>query len=94
MKSIYQSTEWAKLRLAALRRDGWRCTICGNDLRGKGQSRVDHIEPVKKRPDLALRLDNLRCLCPSCDNQRHAEKGRGGLEKEIINEAGYPPGWA
>jgi hypothetical protein len=33
-------------------------------------------------------------LCPSCDNKRHAEKGRGGKETVAVDVHGYPPGWA
>lgn len=90
----YRSPEWAKLRLAALRRDKFQCIICGQSVRGKGRSRVDHIQTVKSSPDLAWSLSNLRTLCPSCDNARHSEKMRkGGIEKEPVDEDGYPPSW-
>ena len=74
---FYQSKEWKALRLQALRRDGYRCVMCGEDINGKGLSRVDHIKPVRDYPSLALSLGNLRCLCAPCDNRRHAEKGGG-----------------
>lgn len=93
MPEFYKSREWQKVRVNALRRDGFRCTICGADVRAKGSNRVDHIEPVKARPDLALRLDNVRTLCASCDNMRHSEKGRGGVEKVKINLSGFPDDW-
>jgi hypothetical protein len=66
-------------RLPATRRcarDGYRCVICGADISGRGQARVDHIEPVRTHPHQALSLDNLRSLCPTHDNQGHREKGR------------------
>jgi 5-methylcytosine-specific restriction endonuclease McrA len=72
---FYQSTEWKSLRLKALQRDGFRCRHCGVSLSGKGRSRVDHIIPRKQQPSLALEISNLQCLCPSCDNKRHNEKG-------------------
>jgi 5-methylcytosine-specific restriction endonuclease McrA len=91
---FYKSIEWKKIRLTALRRCGYQCETCGKDLRGKGSSRVDHIKPVRTHPHLRLDLANLRCLCPSCDNMRHSEKGRGGVEKVEIGVDGYPAGWA
>src|SRR5574338_1233005 len=42
---FYLSPEWKILRLAALRRDRWRCVICGVSIAGKGQATVDHIKP-------------------------------------------------
>jgi 5-methylcytosine-specific restriction protein A len=33
---------------------------------------VDHVLPVRDRPDLAWSLDNLQCLCGRC----HARKTR------------------
>ena len=56
-------------------RDGWRCVLCRTSLHGLGRSRVDHIRTRHEAPELALVLANLRSLCPSCDNKRHAEKG-------------------
>jgi 5-methylcytosine-specific restriction endonuclease McrA len=97
MDNFYKSKEWQKLRAQALRLagpDGYTCSSCGKSVRGKGQSRVDHIKPRLQYPELALRLDNLRVLCPSCDNKRHSEKGRGGVEKVEIGMDGYPSGWA
>lgn len=69
---FYQCAEWQALRLQALRRDRWRCVLCGASVATRGQSRVDHIQPRRVRPDLALVLSNLRTLCARCDNQRHA----------------------
>jgi len=78
---FYRSKAWLGVRAQALKRDGYRCVICGADVRGKGQSRVDHIEPRRLRPDLALALSNLRTLCPTCDNQGHREKRGGGVSR-------------
>lgn len=35
---------------------------------------VHHIEPLEKRPDLALDLDNLVSLCDDCHDKAHPEK--------------------
>jgi 5-methylcytosine-specific restriction endonuclease McrA len=72
---FYQSARWRALRLIALRRDRWHCVICGSNVSGKGQARVDHILPVATHPALALVIDNLRTLCTTCDAQGHREKG-------------------
>ena len=71
---FYQTPEWKHLRAQALRRDCFKCVVCGASVVGKGRSRVDHILDLKRRPDLAMSLDNLRTLCSTCDNKRHAEK--------------------
>jgi 5-methylcytosine-specific restriction endonuclease McrA len=74
---FYRSPQWRTARRLALRRDGYRCTQCGASVRKLGTSRVDHIQPVRTHPHLALILDNLRVLCASCDNRRHSDKWRG-----------------
>ena len=46
---FYRTKEWETLRKVVLKRDHWRCQICGCGVRGKraGQSApvVDHITP-------------------------------------------------
>ncbi|MFD2234812.1 HNH endonuclease [Phaeospirillum tilakii] len=79
---FYRSRAWVALRAQALKRDGYRCVVCGSDVRAKGQSRVDHILPRRQRPDLALALSNLRTLCSICDNQSHREKRTGAQGRE------------
>ena len=64
---FYNTYRWQQLRAIAKRRDGYRCVACG---RGGCRLDVDHIEPVTKRPDLALAIDNLRTLCRKCHNRR------------------------
>lgn len=65
---ITKTMRWKALRLKALERDEWRCVQCG-ERRGL---EVDHVKPVRDRPDLAWALDNLQCLCGRC----HARKTR------------------
>jgi 5-methylcytosine-specific restriction endonuclease McrA len=91
---FYSSKEWHDLRLAALKNAKFACSVCGRSVRGKGKSRVDHIQSTRSHPELKLTLSNLRVLCPSCDNKRHSEKGLGGVERQTINENGFPPEWA
>lgn len=63
---VIRSARWSALRLAALRRDGWRCVSCGT----RGRLEVDHIKPVRTHPELSFALDNLQPLCARC----HARK--------------------
>ncbi len=65
---ITKTMRWKALRLKALERDGWKCVQC-NERRGL---EVDHVLPVRDRPDLAWSIDNLQCLCGRC----HARKTR------------------
>ena len=65
---ITRTPRWKALRLKALERDEWRCVQC-NERRGL---EVDHVLPVRDRPDLAWSIDNLQCLCGRC----HARKTR------------------
>lgn len=72
----YGSAEWKRLRIACLKRDGFRCAEldCETPNRGKGGRLIAHhiIDRRKGGPDT---LANLRTRCPACDNRGHAEKG-------------------
>jgi 5-methylcytosine-specific restriction endonuclease McrA len=91
--NFYKTEAWKKARVECLRLHNWSCKVCGKSLRGFKKSRVDHKIPYKKRPDLGLVQSNLQALCPSCDNKKHAEKGRG-YEVEPVGEDGFPPSWS
>lgn len=54
--------------MQALERDEWQCIKCGE----RRRLEIDHIEPVRDRPDLAYSLANLQTLCGRC----HARKTR------------------
>ena len=58
---FYASAAWRAARVAAIARDGHRCTECGR----AGRLEVHHIKAIKEggRP---LALDNLRTLCRAC----------------------------
>src|SRR5262245_9687700 len=78
---IYTSPEWRAFRAMMLQRDHFRCTICGADISGPGEARVDHIRRIS---DGGHPWDpaNVRSLCPTCDNQSHAEKGSGATHRQ------------
>jgi 5-methylcytosine-specific restriction protein A len=77
---FYGTDAWKALRLACLRRDHWRCTLCNASVAARGASRVDHIQQRTARPDLALVLSNVRTLCATCDNRRHAADKAGAAD--------------
>ena len=70
----YGTPAWKAVRLAAKRRDGWKCIKCGSRV----GLEVDHVQPRERRPDLALVLDNVQTLCRDC----HLPKTRG--EKGVM----------
>lgn len=65
---VTRGQRWKALRMQALDRDDWACVQCGE----RRRLEIDHIEPVKDRPDLAYSLANLQTLCGRC----HARKTR------------------
>lgn len=70
--SVYRSAQWQALRLAAKRRDGFKCTECG----ASGRLEVHHKIPVRQAPELAYELSNVTCLCTSCHTRKtNAERG-------------------
>jgi 5-methylcytosine-specific restriction protein A len=75
---FYLSKSWRDLRTLALKRDGFRCVVCGTDVSRVGAARVDHYKPRSTNPELELSLSNLRTLCTLHDAQSHRERARGG----------------
>lgn len=68
VRRFHVSGPWRTLRAAFLR-DHPDCVVCGQPT-----EHVDHILPVRERPDLALDVDNVQALCWSC----HSRKTRRG----------------
>lgn len=65
---VRRGQRWKATRLKVLDRDEWACVQCGR----QDRLEVDHIQPVRDRPDLAYVMDNLQALCGPC----HARKTR------------------
>jgi 5-methylcytosine-specific restriction protein A len=63
-EAFYRSQEWTDLRNRVLARDGRRCSV-GSLLGGGCSTRlhVHHLQPLGKRPDLALDEKNLVTVC-------------------------------
>jgi 5-methylcytosine-specific restriction enzyme A len=59
---VINSPRWPALRMAAKRRDGFKCRQCGSVLKLE----VHHEKPVRTHPELAYDLDNLATLCSRC----------------------------
>ena len=53
------------LRYDVLRRDGFRCVLCGSAASDGIKLEVDHIVPVSKGG--RTELSNLRTLCDRCN---------------------------
>lgn len=71
---VYSDPRWQALRLAAKRRDGWKCVKCGS----KAFLEIDHIQRIRDEPDRAFDLTNLQTLCRRCHSAKTArELGRG-----------------
>jgi len=93
--TFYSTPAWRALRRQALKRDRYQCVLCRADLRKLGSSRVDHIKPRRRWPELALVLANLRSLCATCDNRQSREKLEHphGPRRERVDESGATAAW-
>ena len=80
---FYQSSAWQSLRKQALARDRYHCVLCGANVGARGAARVDHIKPRAQYPGLALVLSNVRTLCATCDNRRHAADKAGAANAAL-----------
>ena len=70
MARFYDKRNWRdRTRLRVLKRDGYRCVMCGRSIAGKNQARVDHVTPLRQDNSRAHDLTNLRSLCATCDNK-------------------------
>lgn len=67
---FYSSPEWDLIRRQVIKQKGSICAECGHRIIKNNDITVDHIKPRSKYPDSALRLDNLRVLCRSCNSKK------------------------
>lgn len=83
--AFYQSYEWATKRYEILRKYGARCMVCGASPKdGKTIINVDHIIPLRCRPDLRLDDDNLQCACQLCN------KGKSDIYRDDWRSPAHP----
>ncbi|MGX7199211.1 HNH endonuclease [Enterococcus nangangensis] len=71
LKKFYDCARWRKLRREAIKRDNNECQMCKHLGRYHRVENVHHIKEVKDRPDLALDINNLICLCVDHHNEVH-----------------------
>ena len=92
-KAFYNSDAWQNARKAALIRDGYLCTRCG-----ELAQEVHHIKHLTARnvndPAISLNLDNLASLCERCHKQHHDRDRKAGQRKPredgyVFDENGY-----
>lgn len=69
-RHITRGPRWKALRQQALERDGYQCVRCGT----RHRLEIDHVEPVRARPDLAWSLRNLQTLCGKCHSAKTAKE--------------------
>jgi hypothetical protein len=73
--SKISGTGWRKVRIKALERDGYKCTICGEDsYRRLVVHHIDWRGKGLKAADMNNDLDNLQTLCHKCHNGIHRHK--------------------
>ena len=82
LRAFYDSAEWRQLRVAHLELYP-ECQDCAAAGRATPAHSVDHVLPLRDRPDLALEPSNLKSLCKSCHSSktltdRHRGAGQGG----------------
>lgn len=71
---ILRTSKWAKTRIRVLKRDNYlcqRCLIKFNILNTEDLT-VHHIKSRKEYPELMFDLNNLVCLCRTCNLQLEA----------------------
>ncbi len=71
-KSYQRSLMTPALRFAVMKRDHYRCCLCGKTADQGARLEVDHITPVSKGGKSVL--DNLWTLCFECNRGKGAER--------------------
>ena len=80
---FYNSPAWRKARIAALIRDRYLCQDCMKEKKIKKADTVHHIEHLRDRPDLALKLSNLISVCNRCHERRHPDRNAKEKPRQI-----------
>ena len=67
---------WARVRRAVLKRDGYRCVLCGR----AGRLECDHITPLQREPGQnPYDINGLQTLCRACHIAKTARENRREL---------------
>ena len=80
---------WAAVRRAVLKRDGFRCVMCGKS----GKLECDHITPLQREPGQDVYdVDGMQTLCRACHIEKTARENRRPLTpaeaawRALVNE--------
>lgn len=83
---FYKSKQWRSVRQEALERDNFECQECKRHGKYSRAQNVHHKQELKLRPELALSIDNLECLCIRCHNKIHDKQLNKPKNKPFVNE--------
>lgn len=61
---FYDSKEWREVRYRVIKKYGRKCMVC---FTSGIEIHVDHIVPISKCPEMALKESNLQVLCKPCN---------------------------
>ena len=95
--SFYNSQAWRRLSKLFLKSKYYICERCGGV--GEIAHHKIHLNKINvRRPDIALNIDNLECLCKACHNAEHNSTGSAtaaGISfddnGDIVYTPTYPP---
>jgi 5-methylcytosine-specific restriction endonuclease McrA len=77
LHAFYISPAWRKARAEVIAAQHGECQECAGKGKRVTASMVDHVKPLRERPDLALSMHDehgkiqLRALCDSCHWHKH-----------------------
>jgi 5-methylcytosine-specific restriction protein A len=88
MSSSWRSTplprDWGRIQPRILRRDRYRCYLCGAD----GSRKVDHIQPASQGG--TDDDDNLAAICDSCEQRKTALEANAAKPKRARPPEPHP----
>ncbi len=92
--AVVSSARWKALRAQVLR-DEPLCRTCAAAGRTELATQVDHVVPVRARPDLAYDRANCQPLCGPCHAEKSAaERASGGVGGPSTSHASVAYGGA
>ena len=92
-QNFSRTTEYRNFREEVLKRDSYRCVLCGeHSYKGRGTHcylYIDHIKPYSLFPELRTDTNNARTLCGSCNRKTETYGTR--VFKFKRGDFEYPP---
>lgn len=83
---FYKSKEWQRTAQLARQQQHNECQRCKARGYFSPCEIVHHKKYLRARPDLALSLENLECLCLDCHNEEHMGKAEANPAAGYQNE--------